>query len=141
MVEQVFYTALAWDLPDDSVVVAQALAEGRRTLAEEGLSVPALGDWNAFRLYLDDLFEGRRTFSDGDQSKRIADAGDAIGRASPVAALVAGFAAVAEWEGPSRYLLLRTSQGATNWGWHGLVLPLARNLLRADAVWSASSLA
>jgi len=37
--------------------------------------------------------------------------------------------------------LFTSNDGARNWGWHGLVLPLARILVRADAIWSGLELA
>ena len=93
-------------------------------------------DWRGLGSYLDDLSDGRAHIADTDRSVEIANA--ALREEWPLAAIAPAFAVVAEWEGPSRAMLLRTEAGARDWGWHGLVLPLARTLLRADATWGAN---
>lgn len=137
MIEQAFLVAVAWDLPVEAPLVRDALSRSRQLLADHGVQAPAMEDWHELGRYLDDLFGGRAHLADSDRSE-IANA--ALQEECPLAAIAPAFAVVAEWEGPSQAMLLRTEAGARNWGWHGLLLPLTRTLLRADATWAADAI-
>jgi hypothetical protein len=138
MVDHAFHIAVAWELPGEPAIMREALGRGRQLLAEHGVHAQPMQDWEDLRRYLDDLYEGRVAIGDSDRSLQIAEA--ALRAEPPVAGVVPAFAVVAEWEGPVRDTLTRTADGARNWGWHGLALPLARGLVRADATWSARAL-
>jgi hypothetical protein len=138
MVDEAFHRAVAWDLPHDPSVVRDALGQGRQLLADHGAAAPPMRDWSELSSYLDDLYEGRIQIGDSDQSVELAAA--ALAAEPPLVGVAPAFAVAADWEGPAREMLTRTAEGSRHWGWHGIALPLARVLLRADATWAARAL-
>ena len=130
----------AHDLPKDDDQLPDALARGADLLVRAGVPVPDLPGWEAARRYLQEFLSSARVIGDGEASYRIAAEAQTLAEHDPWAALLPAAAVVAEWEGGSADWLFSTRDGAMNWGWHGLVLPLARVLERIPALWSAQYL-
>jgi tetratricopeptide (TPR) repeat protein len=141
MLLRVMTIALEYDLPEDGSEGRRALSYGRTLLAQSGVEVPALTDWPSAMNYLADFVGVARTIGDSAVSRHIAEHAEALARHDPAAAVLPAAAVVAEWEGSSKESwLFSTQSGALDWGWHGLVLPLARILAELPALWSARRL-
>ena len=132
--------AVAYDLPTDPGTTRRALSRSAALLAEAGVTVPSVADWPAATTLLDEFLSESRVIRDSEASVRIAGAAEALAEEDPVAALLPAAVVVAEWEGGSADWLFSTRSGAVNWGWHGLVLPLARIMARIPMLWSARQL-
>jgi tetratricopeptide (TPR) repeat protein len=140
MLREAMAVAVAYDLPADPGTTRQVLSRSAAVLAEAGLRVPPLADWPAATALLDEFLSESRVIGDSEVSVRIAGAAEALAEEDPVAALLPAAVVVAEWEGGSADWLFSTRRGAANWGWHGLVLPLARIMARIPALWSGRTL-
>jgi tetratricopeptide (TPR) repeat protein len=140
MLREAMAVAVAYDLPADPGTTRQVLSRSAAVLAEAGLRVPPLADWPAATALLDESLSESRVIGDSEVSVRIAGAAEALAEEDPVAALLPAAVVVAEWEGGSADWLFSTRRGAANWGWHGLVLPLARIMARIPALWSGRTL-
>ena len=140
MLREAMAVAVAYDLPTDPGTTRQALSRSAAVLAEAGLRVPPLADWPAATALLDEFLSESRVIGDSEVSVRIATAAEALAEENPVAALLPAAVVVAEWEGGSADWLFSTRRGAANWGWHGLVLPLARIMAGIPALWSGRTL-
>jgi tetratricopeptide (TPR) repeat protein len=141
MLKEVMAIAVAYDLPTDPGTARGSLSRSAALLAEAGVTVPSLPDWPAATALLDEFLSESRVIEDSEASVRIAGAAEALAEEDPVAALLPAAVVVAEWEGGSADWLFSTRRGAANWGWHGLVLPLARIMARIPLLWSARQLA
>jgi hypothetical protein len=140
VLEEAYAVAVAYDLPADPGTTRRALATSAAVLTEAGLPVPAVDDWLAAADLLDEFCSGRRVIGDSEVSTRVARAAEALAEEDPVAAFLPAAVVVAEWEAGSADWLFSTRRGAANWGWHGLVLPLARVMARIPMLWSARQL-
>ena len=132
--------AVAYGLPADPGPTRSLPIPSAALLAEAGVPVPSLADWPAATALLDEFLSESRVIRDSEASVRIAGAAEALAEEDPVAALLPAAVVVAEWEGGSADWLFSTRRGAVNWGWHGLVLPLARIMARMPMLWSARQL-
>lgn len=139
MLMEAIAVAVTYDLPTDPGTTRRALSRGAAVLAEAGVQAPPVADWPAAIAFLDEFLSAARVIGDSDVSIRIAETAEALAEEDAVAALLPAAVAVAEWEGPSAEWLFSSRRGAANWGWHGLVLPLARIMART-ALWSARQL-
>ena len=139
MLMEAIAVAVTYDLPTDPGTTRRALSRGAAVLAEAGVPAPPVADWPAAIAFLDEFLSAARVIGDSDVSIRVAETAEALAEEDAVAALLPAAVAVAEWEGPSAEWLFSSRRGAANWGWHGLVLPLARIMART-ALWSARQL-
>lgn len=140
MLEEAIAVAAAHDLPDEPDVTRRALARGTAVLARAGVQVPVLQDWWAALAYLGEFLSARRVITGSDAFERVGEEAAALAEHDPLAALLPAAALVGQWEGSASDWLFLTRRGAMNWGWHGVVLPLAQVMAKIPAFWSVRHL-
>jgi hypothetical protein len=140
MLATVMAVAAAHDLPDDPAVTRSALDRGAAVLTRAGVQVPVLQDWWEARAYLGEFLSTERAIGGNDPFERVGEEAAALAEHDPLAALLPAAALVGQWEGSASDWLFATRTGATNWGWHGVVLPLARIMAKIPAFWATRQL-
>jgi hypothetical protein len=141
--------AVVYDLPDDPARNRIALVRGAAVLTRAGVQVPPevvvlLDDWRVALAYLGEFVKGRQVIQGSDDAfYRVREEVAALAEQDPLAALLPAAALAGQWEGSlndESDWLFATRSGARNWGWHGVVLPLAQIMERIPAFWSARQL-
>lgn len=140
MIEECLAAAEAFDWPRESAVLGPSLTAAGELLAGAGASVPALGGMDSLFACVADLEAGRLALSDADQLVAIAEEAERFADTDPFGAAMAAMVAAAAWEGPKKETVRSSVAGVTDWGWHGLIWPLARVLAKADSLWSGRDL-
>lgn len=133
------YNQLHYDLPLDDSSITQSFLCCSGILRDAGLAAPSLHGLEEATIYWEKLYNGEITFADSEKELRAAEISEQSADDSWAAAF-ACMTVVHAWEGRAQPDLGRTKAGARNWGWHGLVLPLARTLQRAGALWAGRKL-
>lgn len=132
--------ARIYDLPDDSSV-QDTISRGFGYLRRAGVSTSEIpSDWQVACAAIAALIKAGRFKGDDEDLRILAEDAEALADHDPSAALLPAAFAVAAWEIPAAGWLFSTSNGAKNWGWHDLVLPLARIMARIPAIWSGRHL-
>jgi hypothetical protein len=128
---------IMYDFPEDAGAVRTQLAQGIRLLREADAIVrPELTSWEDVRQFLSEDQAGVGVRYLAELREDFADVVERFAEHDPYGALLPAMLLVREWERTSPKWLMRSTEGARNWGWNRLVAPLARTLFRCDAIWS-----
>src|SRR5512140_411629 len=98
-------------------------------------------DWEGLGASLSGLASGRLTGSDPGQWfglwRQAAQASSQLAQTEPVAGTLVALQAMAAWVGTLGDRLFLQPWEGHHWGWHLFPLIVARNLVAAEAIWSA----
>jgi hypothetical protein len=140
MIAECLAAAEAFDWPRNPGVLGSSLSATGELLAGAGTSVPALESMDSVFACVADLEAERLALSDPDQLVDICKEAERLAGTDPLGAAVAAMIAAAAWEGPQKDTVRSSVAGAMDWGWHGLIAPLARVLATADSLWAGRDL-
>jgi hypothetical protein len=131
--------AIIYDFPEDAAAVRAHLERGITLLRKARANViPRLADWNDVRKFLSEDRAGAGVRYSVPLEDDFPDVIERFAEHDPMSAILPALLLVREWERTSPKWLMRSSEGARDWGWNKLVVPLARILLKCDAIWSGT---
>jgi hypothetical protein len=128
---------IIYDFPEDPPMVRAQLTRGIRLLHDAGVTItPELVRWEDVRQFLSEERAGAGIHYSVPLRDNFPGIIEEFAKSDPQGAALPAMLLVREWERISPPWLMRSVEGARDWGWGKLVVPLARILLLCDATWS-----